>query len=186
MNILYGLYLPDSEQIIIEGKRVKITSPYDSIKHGIGMVHHFPLSVKVKELSSDIKQKIEIIRSLYRNVRLLILDEPTTSLVQSEFQQLLKSLQILVKRGVTVVLSNKIKEIMEACDTVTVLRKGTVQGSLIHEEMTKENLLTAHKETLYTHKNAYKYFLSLFSVLSCPYFLSLTKYFLKYNVLLPK
>lgn len=186
MNILYGLYSPDRGKIIIDGRVVKIGSPYDSIKHGIGMVHQvstlvgeftaveniilgtkgktfrlsletevkritdlseeyglpFPLNIKVKELSSGIKQKIEIIRSLYRNVRLLILDEPTTSLVQSEFQQLLKSLQILVKRGVTVVfITHKIKEVMEACDSVTVLRKGAVQGSLTRENITKEKLV---------------------------------------------
>lgn len=186
MNILYGLYSPDRGEIIVNGKKVKINSPHDSIKLGIGMVHQvstlvgeftaveniilgtkgehfrlsidnevkkitdlseefglrFPLDVKIKELSSGIKQKIEIIRALYRNVELLILDEPTTSLVQSEFQELLKSLQILVERGVTVVfITHKIKEVMEACFSVTVLRKGVVQGSLTREEMSKESLV---------------------------------------------
>ncbi len=186
MNILYGLYSPDGGEIILEGKRVKINSPYDSIKLGIGMVHQvstlvnefnaveniilgtegkpfslkldegrkkieelsgefgltFPLDVKVKELPAGVKQKIEIIRALYRNVKLLILDEPTTSLVESEFRQLLESLKVLVGRGVTVVfITHKMKEVMEACDSVTVLRKGKIQGHLSHEEMTKEKLV---------------------------------------------
>lgn len=102
----------------------------------------FPFSIKVKELSAGERQKIEILRALYRNVKLLILDEPTTSLVESEFQQLLMSLQELVKRGVSVILiTHKIKEVIEACDSVTVLRKGENQGTLSKAELTKERLV---------------------------------------------
>ena len=53
----------------------------------------FPLDSKVVEQSAGIKQKIEIVRALYRHAHLLILDEPTTSLVESEFQQLMVSLK---------------------------------------------------------------------------------------------
>lgn len=188
MNILYGLYSPDSGEIYVNGNLVKINSPYDSIKLGIGMVHQtstlvleftaleniilgmeynkfnisgklnneidkieslskeldlmFPLSTKVKELSAGERQKIEIIRALYRSVRLLILDEPTTSLVESEFEQLLKSLKELTKRGVSIIfITHKIKEVMEACDSVTVLRKGENQGTLYKTELTKEKLV---------------------------------------------
>lgn len=186
MNILYGLYSMDHGEIIFDGKKVRIKSPYDSIKHGIGMVHQistlvpdftaeeniilgtegdkyilplnkerrkikeivekyglsFPLGVKVKELTMGVKQKIEIVRALYKEVKLLILDEPTTSLVESEFQQLLKSLKSLIEKGVTIIfITHKIKEVLEACDSVTILRKGKVQGSLKKEEMNKEKLV---------------------------------------------
>ncbi len=186
MNILYGLYQPTSGEILIDGEKVKIDSPVDSLKKGIGMVHqtstlvpefnavenimigmpgdtfslpiarerekiketaekvglNIPLNEKVKNLSAGDKQKIEIIRCLYRGARLLILDEPTTALVESEFEQLLETLRSLVKNGVTVVLiTHKMREVMEACDRVTILRKGKVQGSLNKEEMTKERLV---------------------------------------------
>lgn len=102
----------------------------------------FPLDVKMKELPSGIKQKVEIVRSLYQGASLLILDEPTTSLVESEFQQLLKSLQYLVEGGVSVILiTHKIREVMAACNAVTVLKKGKVQGRLNREEMSKEELV---------------------------------------------
>jgi len=186
MNILYGLYKPDKGQIFIEGKEVKIRSPFDSIKLGIGMVHQvstlvpeftavenimlgtpedkltlpikkesnrikkmaedlgfeFPLNVKARELPAGVKQKIEIVRALYRGAKLLILDEPTTSLVEAEFQQLLKSLKMLVKKGVTVIfITHKIREVMDACDSVTVLRRGKVQGTLERKKMSKESLV---------------------------------------------
>ena len=186
MNILYGLYSPDKGDIYIEGKKVKINSPFDSINLGIGMVHqvstlvpeftaveniilgtpenkwsfstkqekekieklmqefglNFPLDIKVKEVPAGEKQKIEIIRALYRNAKILILDEPTTSLVESEFEQLLKSLRVLVDKGLSVIfITHKIKEVIEACDSVTVLRKGRVQGTLSKGEMCVDNLI---------------------------------------------
>jgi simple sugar transport system ATP-binding protein len=186
MNILYGLYTPDQGDIYIEGKKVKISSPFDSIKLGIGMVHQvstlvpqftgieniilgteydkykinyekekekilsiskelgfeFPLDIKVKDLSAGIKQKIEIVRALFRGAKLLILDEPTTSLVESEFQQLLKTLKTLVEKGVTVIfITHKMREVILACDRVTVLRKGKVQGTLNKDEMKIESIV---------------------------------------------
>ena len=102
----------------------------------------FPLDRKVSRLTAGEKQKIEIVRALYRGARVLILDEPTTSLVESEFLQLLTSLKIFVERGVTVVfITHKIREVMAACDTVTVLRKGAVQGHLRKDEMSQNSLV---------------------------------------------
>ncbi len=102
----------------------------------------FPVDVKIKELSAGIKQKIEIVRALYSGATLLILDEPTTSLVESEFQQLLKSLKVFVEKGVTVVfITHKIKEVMEACTAVTVMRKGKVQARVEKEELGIEKLV---------------------------------------------
>lgn len=186
MNILYGLYNPDQGEIFIEGKKVKINSPFDSIKLGIGMVHQvstlvpqftsieniilgteydkyrinyenekekilsiskelgfeFPLNIKVKDLPAGVKQKIEIVRALFRGAKLLILDEPTTSLVESEFQQLLKTLKMLVEKGVTVIfITHKMREVILACDRVTVLRKGKVQGTLNKDEMTINSIV---------------------------------------------
>jgi len=186
MNILYGLYSPDEGEIYIEGKKVKISSPFDSIKLGIGMVHQvstlvpqfnaleniilgteydkyrlnyekekekitqiskelgfeFPLDVKVKDLPAGVKQKIEIVRALFRGAKLLILDEPTTSLVESEFQQLLKTLKTLVEKGVTIIfITHKMREVLLACDRVTILRKGKVQGILNRYEMTTESIV---------------------------------------------
>lgn len=186
MKVLYGLYAPDEGEIFIDGQRADITSPFDSITKGIGMVHQsstlvpeftalenimmctegspwnlpraavskrigelseefglsFPVDTKTVHLSAGVKQKIEIIRALYRGVKLLILDEPTTSLVESEFRQLLKSLQALVAQGVTVIfITHKMREVMESCHSVTVMRKGKIQSSLSKEEMSKEQLV---------------------------------------------
>ena len=102
----------------------------------------FPLNTKVKNLPAGVKQKVEIIRALYKSARLIILDEPTTYLVESEFHQLLQSVRILVEQGITFIfITHKIREVLEACDTVTVLRKGRVEGSLERKELEPESLV---------------------------------------------
>jgi simple sugar transport system ATP-binding protein len=126
----------DRYSLPLERERKRIAS----ISQEVGL--KFPLDTKVKELPAGLKQKIEIIRALYRKARLLILDEVTTCLVEREFQQLLESLQVLVRQGLTVIfITHKIREVLEACDSVTVLRKGRVQGEADKASTTKERLV---------------------------------------------
>ena len=102
----------------------------------------FPLNTKVKNLPAGIKQKVEIIRAIYRGANILILDEPTTSLVEDEFEQLLKSLRIMVEEGVTIVfITHKIREVLKACDRASVLKDGVMQGTLDTTKATKEDLV---------------------------------------------
>src|SRR6056297_1643256 len=102
----------------------------------------FPLKTKVKNLPAGIKQKVEIIRAIYRGANILILDEPTTSLVAEEFEQLLKSLKKMVAEGVTIVfITHKIKEVIQACDRASVLTGGIMQGTLNTKKATKEDLV---------------------------------------------
>ncbi|MEM0369006.1 MAG: ATP-binding cassette domain-containing protein, partial [Desulfurococcaceae archaeon] len=76
-------------------------------------------------------QRIEILKMLLRNVDVLILDEPTTNLSPIETRELFKSLRSLKEQGKTIVLiTHKIREILEITDRVTVLRKGRVVGSV--------------------------------------------------------
>ena len=102
----------------------------------------FPLTTKVKNLPAGIKQKVEIIRAIYRGANILILDEPTTSLVEDEFEKLLKSLRLMVEEGVTIVfITHKIREVLQACDRASVLTDGVMQGTLDTTQATKEDLV---------------------------------------------
>jgi simple sugar transport system ATP-binding protein len=170
MNILCGLYQPDSGQIYLQDKPVQISSASDAIAQGIGMIHqHFmlvpQLSVteniilgtnfdwrldikekaqaiaqlaqsyglelnplaKVGDLPVGVQQRVEIIKALYRNAKLLILDEPTAVLTPPEVKILAAILRQLAKDGHTIIfISHKLEEVMNLCDTVTVLRRGAV------------------------------------------------------------
>ena len=83
------------------------------------------LTAKVKDLGVGKQQLIEIAKALSKNVKLLILDEPTAALNESDSENLLGLLRELKTNGVTcIMISHKLKEVIEIADTVTVLRDG--------------------------------------------------------------
>ena len=83
----------------------------------------------VKDLSVGERQRVEILKALYRDARVLILDEPTAVLVPQEVDQLFDSLRRLRADGLSVVfISHKLREVMSITDQVTVLRGGQVAG----------------------------------------------------------
>lgn len=88
-------------------------------------------SAKVKELGVGKQQLVEIAKALSRNVKLLILDEPTSALNESDCTNLFRLLRELKTQGVTsVLISHKLKEVIELADTVTVLRDGQTVRTL--------------------------------------------------------
>jgi ABC-type uncharacterized transport system ATPase subunit len=86
-----------------------------------------PLDVPVEELSVGVRQRAEILRTLYRGAEILILDEPTAVLTPQETAQLFRLLGRLREQGKTVILvTHKLREIMAVTDRVTVMRQGAV------------------------------------------------------------
>jgi putative multiple sugar transport system ATP-binding protein len=107
----------------------------ETIKRSVEMLKKVKLDVnpatKVKDLGVGKKQLIEIAKALSRDVKLLILDEPTAALNEDDSENLLNLLRELRTQGVTCVLiSHKLKEVIKICDTVTVLRDGQTVSTL--------------------------------------------------------
>jgi ABC-type uncharacterized transport system ATPase subunit len=186
MNILYGLYRPDSGELFMNGKPVVMNSPKDAIAVGIGMVHqHFMLipvftvtenimlgdevikngvldrrgvSNKVRELSQKygleidpechvedipvgVQQRVEIIKTLYRNAEILILDEPTAVLTPQEVDDLFRIMRELTSQGVSIIfITHKLKEVLAVADRITVMRAGQVVGTVIPKETDEPHL----------------------------------------------
>ena len=85
------------------------------------------LDTPVHELPVGERQRLEILKALYRGARILILDEPTAVLTPQETEALFVTLRQLRARGTTILLiTHKLKEIMALCDAVTVMRGGRV------------------------------------------------------------
>jgi simple sugar transport system ATP-binding protein len=85
----------------------------------------------VRHLSVGERQRVEILKSLYRNARVLILDEPTAVLVPQEVESLFASLKRLRSEDIALVfISHKLNEVMEICDRITVLRAGKWVGTV--------------------------------------------------------
>ena len=85
------------------------------------------LDVPVLNLSAGQKQKVEIIRCLIRNPKVLIMDEPTSVLTEQETEDLFLSLKKFSKEGILIIyITHKLKEVLSLCDEVAVMRKGKV------------------------------------------------------------
>ena len=83
------------------------------------------LDMPVLNLSESKKQKVEIIRCLIRNTKVLIIDEPTSVLKEQETSELFLSLKKFTEEGIlTIYITHKLKEVMQLCDGVDVMRKG--------------------------------------------------------------
>ncbi len=97
--------------------------------------------VKVWTLSIGEQQKVEILKALYRNAQILIMDEPTAVLVPSEVHELFKTLRSYVEEGNAVVfISHKLHEVMEISNRTVVLRNGRVVAERKTEETTIKEL----------------------------------------------
>ena len=98
-------------------------------------------SVEVWKLSVGERQRVEIIKALYRNAELLVLDEPTAVLTPQEVEQLFVILRQMTKAGRGLIfISHKLREVMDLSDRITVLRNGAVTGDTIPAETSREQL----------------------------------------------
>lgn len=83
----------------------------------------------VSTLSVGERQRVEILKALYREARLLILDEPTAVLTPAETDALFRTLKLLVAKGLSIIfISHKLHEVMSVSDRVLVLRSGRLVG----------------------------------------------------------
>ncbi|NJM42601.1 MAG: ATP-binding cassette domain-containing protein, partial [Anaerolineae bacterium] len=79
----------------------------------------------VKDLSVGLQQRVEIVKALYRNVRVLVLDEPTAVLTPLEVTHLFETLRTLTAQGVSIIfITHKLKEVQAVANRITVLRQG--------------------------------------------------------------
>ena len=101
---------------------------------------------KVKDLGVGKQQLVEIAKALSRNIKLLILDEPTSALNENDSENLLELLRDLKNHGVTcIMISHKLKEVIAIADRVTVLRDGQTVVTLdAHQGEVNENVLIKH------------------------------------------
>jgi simple sugar transport system ATP-binding protein len=90
----------------------------------------------IDELSLGQQQKVEILKLLYRNAEILILDEPTAVLTPSEIGELFTTLRNIAKEGKSVIfITHKLEEVMEIADRITILQRGRVVAHLTPEEV---------------------------------------------------
>ena len=97
--------------------------------------------VKVGSLSVGWQQRVEILKALYRDAKVLVLDEPTAVLTPQETEEIFEVLRRLAAEGHSIVfISHKLYEVLEIADRITVIRRGKVVGQRIPSETNEEDL----------------------------------------------
>jgi simple sugar transport system ATP-binding protein len=98
-------------------------------------------SALVRHLSVGERQRVEILKALYRNINVLILDEPTAVLVPQEVDILFETLLRLRKEGLSIIfISHKLNEVMVISDRITVLRDGRCIGTVAKKDSSEKDL----------------------------------------------
>ncbi|HOT99434.1 MAG TPA: sugar ABC transporter ATP-binding protein [Anaerolineaceae bacterium] len=122
----------------------------ESISQAVDILKKVGLDVnpltKIKNLGVGKQQLIEIAKALKKKVKILILDEPTAALNETDSDNLLRLIRGLKEQGVTCILiSHKLREVLEIADTITVLRDGKTVTTLdVHKDKVNEPILIKH------------------------------------------
>jgi len=186
-KILAGIYQPDSGEISISGKKIKLHTPLDALHSGIGMVYqelsfcenmsvaenlclgHIPAKCtfvswkkmrrmarerlaaikleldvdrQMRSLPIGVQQMIQIASAVSRGARILIFDEPTSSLSDLESKNLFDLIRLLQNKGVTsLYVSHRLEEIFEICDTISVMRDGSMVTTVPSPEIDTRRLV---------------------------------------------
>ncbi len=128
-NVLLGERRPDQARLSQLAGRLGLGALLDTVVGGL------PVGVR---------QRVEILKALYRQATLLLLDEPTAVLTPPEVEMLFKLLRELCAAGAGVVfITHKLREALELCDTITVLRQGRVVAKYAPSQVTADALAAA-------------------------------------------
>lgn len=109
----------------------------------IAAEYNFDIDVrqKVEEIPVGVKQKVEILKALYRGAEILILDEPTAVLTPQETDELFVQLVKLKEKGHTIIfISHKLDEIKKICDRATIMRNGRSMGTYTVADITTQEM----------------------------------------------
>lgn len=135
-NIIVGLKPP---------RRSILLKTAEAEKRILELSKRYGLKIDPKAIVGDLsvgeQQRVEIIKALYRDIDILILDEPTSMLTPVEEKALFSTLSAMVKAGLSIIfITHKLKEVMEASTRVTVLRGGKAIGTVLTAQTTETEL----------------------------------------------
>ena len=188
MKCLFGIYIKDEGDIILDGKKVEITSSREALDLGVSMIHQeqhpirfrpvmeniwlgrFPkrgiavdkktMIRKTRELFKEIDldinpetqagdlspsnlQLVEIAKASSYNAKIIIMDEPTSSLTENETDHLFRIIKQLQAKGCGIIfISHKMEEILKISDEVTIMRDGKYIGNWPASQLTTDEIIS--------------------------------------------
>lgn len=188
MKCLFGIYVEDKGEILIEGKPVKFTDPKEALEYGVAMVHQELNQVTKRDIMDNIwlgrypvagglfvsqkkmydrtkeilegleiyidprtilgklsvsqRQMVEIAKAVSYNAKILVLDEPTSSLSDVEVEHLFRIINKLRDSGCGIIyISHKMEEILRISDEVTIMRDGQYVSTTASKDLTMNEII---------------------------------------------
>lgn len=187
MKCLFGVYIEDAGEILIDGEKSKFSNPKQAMDNGVAMVHQelnqvlqrnvmdniwlgrYPGNAgivsekimyeetkkildeleidvnpkfKMAKLSVSQRQMVEIAKAVSYNAKILVLDEPTSSLTTEEVKHLFKIINKLKAKGCGIIyISHKMEEILEISDDVTIMRDGKWIDTIPAKNLTTDKII---------------------------------------------
>lgn len=135
-NLVLGTEPRRNRLFLDTDKAVEITK---QVSEDYGL--EIPAKAKIKDLPIGVRQRVEILKTLYRNAELLILDEPTAVLTPQESEVLFKTLRDLKEHGKTIIfISHKLNEVKQVADRVTVMRDTRVIATKEAKDLSENDI----------------------------------------------
>ena len=154
MSIYENVYL-NREQTkfgVLEKEQMK--SNYEKL--AAELKFNIPAKIKVSSLNIANQQLVEIMKTISIDAEIIVMDEPTTSLTETEKKKLYEIIRKLQQRGKTIIyISHILREIFEIADSITIMRDGKIVGNFQKEEITQMEVagLVMNKETAAVSEN---------------------------------
>ena len=142
LTALENVMLGAEPHVLLHKAEALVRAKLSALMDSTGLM--IDLDALVADLAVGDRQRLEILKTLFRGARILILDEPTAVLTPQETEQLFGVLALLREQGTTIVLiTHKLKEVMRLCDQVTVMRGGRVVQDIAIADTSIESLAEA-------------------------------------------
>ncbi len=135
-NIVLGVE-PTREGVLLDITEAERRVQEISDRYGLAVDPH----ARIQDITVGQQQRVEILKALYREADILVLDEPTAVLTPQEAQELFEVVRQLTQRGKSIIfISHKLNEVLEIADRITVLRRGKLIETLPATGATEESL----------------------------------------------
>jgi len=162
-NVLLGTEIEKKHKIGKKSFSLKLIDRKQEVKEVEELIEKYQFQVSatdlIKNISVGARQKVEILKMLYRNVDILIFDEPTAVLTPQEIRTFFDTLRELKKQGKTIILiTHKLQEVMEVSDSVTVIKQGKVIGNMLTKDTSDKEIarLMVGRDVLFKVDKKYK------------------------------
>jgi len=134
-NVILGL--KSAGQVLLDRRAARRRLQQISQDYGLAI----DPDAYIWQLSIGDRQRVEILKALYRDIKVLILDEPTSVLTPKETGELFQTINALVKKGLSVIfITHHLEEALAITDRITVLRNGSVVGTILTRDASKHEL----------------------------------------------